>query len=242
MIHAYNRIIRQGTINEPGGKPDPQFALPSTVTWMRALRISSRPLASILPPPMPSTPARASSSDCGRVGIFAWYYGVANAASAMPIALTRIASGGSCQYCKIVGYRGRKSGTGPCSDHSRDGGIDIPAARNSNSPLRPFDTLALLHLNLLPERDHDFRLALIHADSTVDVHGLTGKIAYVANHSHVACEDDANKGVVRIFATHIYECGGTGASGVNLTYRAFNRDGLADVRSGLLRRNGARTS
>ncbi|WP_375699354.1 hypothetical protein [Pseudophaeobacter sp. TrK17] len=35
----YDRIINQGTINEPGGKPDPQFALPSTVNWMRALRI-----------------------------------------------------------------------------------------------------------------------------------------------------------------------------------------------------------
>ena len=35
----YDRIIKQGTINEPGGKPDPQFALPSTVNWMHALRI-----------------------------------------------------------------------------------------------------------------------------------------------------------------------------------------------------------
>lgn len=35
----YDRIIKQGTINEPGGKPDPQFAQPSTVNWMRALRI-----------------------------------------------------------------------------------------------------------------------------------------------------------------------------------------------------------
>jgi hypothetical protein len=35
----YDRIINQGTINEPGGKPDPQFALPSTVNWMRSLRI-----------------------------------------------------------------------------------------------------------------------------------------------------------------------------------------------------------
>lgn len=35
----YNRIIGQGTINEPKGKPDPQFALPSTVNWMSALRI-----------------------------------------------------------------------------------------------------------------------------------------------------------------------------------------------------------
>jgi hypothetical protein len=33
----YDRIIKQGTINEPGGKPDPQFALPSTVNWMHAL-------------------------------------------------------------------------------------------------------------------------------------------------------------------------------------------------------------
>jgi hypothetical protein len=35
----YERIIGQGTINEPEGKPDPQFALPSTVNWMRALRL-----------------------------------------------------------------------------------------------------------------------------------------------------------------------------------------------------------
>ena len=27
----YKRIIEGGTINEPEGKPDPQFALPSTV-------------------------------------------------------------------------------------------------------------------------------------------------------------------------------------------------------------------
>ena len=35
----YDRIINKGTINEPGGKPKPQFALPSTVNWMRALRL-----------------------------------------------------------------------------------------------------------------------------------------------------------------------------------------------------------
>lgn len=35
----YDRIVKQGTINEPEGKPDPQFALPSTVNWMRALRL-----------------------------------------------------------------------------------------------------------------------------------------------------------------------------------------------------------
>ena len=35
----YDRIILGGTINEPKGKPEPQFALPSTVNWMRALRL-----------------------------------------------------------------------------------------------------------------------------------------------------------------------------------------------------------
>jgi hypothetical protein len=35
----YERIIGQGTINDPGGKPQPLFALPSTVNWMGALRI-----------------------------------------------------------------------------------------------------------------------------------------------------------------------------------------------------------
>jgi hypothetical protein len=35
----YDRIIGQGTINDPGGKPQPLFALPSTVNWMRALRM-----------------------------------------------------------------------------------------------------------------------------------------------------------------------------------------------------------
>jgi hypothetical protein len=35
----YKRIIEGGTINEPEGKPEPQFALPSTVNWMRALRL-----------------------------------------------------------------------------------------------------------------------------------------------------------------------------------------------------------
>lgn len=35
----YDRIIRQGTVNEPTGKPDPQFALPATVNWMRAIAI-----------------------------------------------------------------------------------------------------------------------------------------------------------------------------------------------------------
>jgi hypothetical protein len=33
----YDRIIKQGTINEPGGKPDPQFVLPSIVNRMHSL-------------------------------------------------------------------------------------------------------------------------------------------------------------------------------------------------------------
>lgn len=33
----YDRIVRSGTIAEPEGVPDPQFALPSTINWMRAL-------------------------------------------------------------------------------------------------------------------------------------------------------------------------------------------------------------
>ena len=35
----YDRIIGHGTINEPEGKPEPLFALPSTVNWMRALKL-----------------------------------------------------------------------------------------------------------------------------------------------------------------------------------------------------------
>ena len=35
----YDRVIKQGTINEPDGKPQPHFALPSAVNWMRALRL-----------------------------------------------------------------------------------------------------------------------------------------------------------------------------------------------------------
>ncbi len=33
----YTRIVQVGTLSEPNGVPDPQFALPSTVNWMRAL-------------------------------------------------------------------------------------------------------------------------------------------------------------------------------------------------------------
>jgi hypothetical protein len=33
----YKRIVETGTLTEPGGVPDPQFALPSTINWMRAL-------------------------------------------------------------------------------------------------------------------------------------------------------------------------------------------------------------
>lgn len=35
----YSRITETGTITEPRGNPDPRFALPSTVNWMRALAV-----------------------------------------------------------------------------------------------------------------------------------------------------------------------------------------------------------
>ncbi len=35
----YDRLTKQGTLSEPEGVPDPQFALPSTVHWMRALAL-----------------------------------------------------------------------------------------------------------------------------------------------------------------------------------------------------------
>lgn len=115
----YDRIIKQGTINEPDGKPDPHFALPSTVNWMRALRIliedqgvdfgtadafysaqgkrSMRALEenTVLEQlflglhhlsALEQFRGGATSADYARVGILAWYYGIANAASAMTAA------------------------------------------------------------------------------------------------------------------------------------------------------------
>lgn len=35
----YTRIVDTGTLSEPKGAPDPLFALPSTVNWMRALAL-----------------------------------------------------------------------------------------------------------------------------------------------------------------------------------------------------------
>jgi len=115
----YDRIIKQGTINEPGGKPDPQFALPSTVNWMRALRIlvedqginfataeafynkQGKGTMDVLVEntvmeqlllglhhlsALEQFRSGLKASDYARVGILAWYYGVANAASAMTAA------------------------------------------------------------------------------------------------------------------------------------------------------------
>ena len=115
----YNRIVNQGTINEPGGKPDPQFALPSTVNWMRALRIliEDQGIDFTTAEAFYSKQAKrkmgeleentvleqlflglhhfsaleqfrhaTTSADHARVGILAWYYGIANAASAMTAA------------------------------------------------------------------------------------------------------------------------------------------------------------
>lgn len=39
MFSLYNRFITQGTLSDPDEVPDPRFALPSTVNWMRALAI-----------------------------------------------------------------------------------------------------------------------------------------------------------------------------------------------------------
>jgi len=113
----YDRIIKQGTINEPGGKPDPQFALPSTVNWMRAMRILVEGINFASADAFYSKQGKramdvlventvleqlflglhhlsaleqfrsgAKASDYARVGILAWYYGIANAASAMTAA------------------------------------------------------------------------------------------------------------------------------------------------------------
>ncbi len=38
-LSLYQRIVEQGTKSDPEGKPDPRFALPSTVNWMRGLAI-----------------------------------------------------------------------------------------------------------------------------------------------------------------------------------------------------------
>ena len=115
----YDRIIKQGTINEPDGKPDPQFALPSTVNWMRALRILAedegidfetatafykkegkrkmdiRVENTVLEQlflglhhlsALDQFRGGSTAADYARVGVLAWYYGIANAASAMTAA------------------------------------------------------------------------------------------------------------------------------------------------------------
>ncbi|MBC6428888.1 MAG: hypothetical protein GDA55_06635 [Cellvibrionales bacterium] len=116
----YDRIINYGTINEPKGKSNPDFARQATVNWMRALRIliedkdinfatttafyvkaNRRKKMNLL---VENTVleqlflalhhlsalgkfCRGSPvADYARVGVLAWYYGVANAASAMTVA------------------------------------------------------------------------------------------------------------------------------------------------------------
>jgi hypothetical protein len=39
MFSLYNRFTSQGTLSDPDEVPDPLFALPSTINWMRALAI-----------------------------------------------------------------------------------------------------------------------------------------------------------------------------------------------------------
>ncbi len=115
----YDRIINQGTINEPNGKPKPWFALPSTVNWMRALRIlaeneridfgtaisfygkegkrkkdvlvENTVLEQLLLglhhlSALDQFRGGTRAGDYARVGVLAWYYGIANAASAMTAA------------------------------------------------------------------------------------------------------------------------------------------------------------
>jgi hypothetical protein len=38
-VPLHSRIINTGTLSEPKGAPDPHFALPSTINWMRALAV-----------------------------------------------------------------------------------------------------------------------------------------------------------------------------------------------------------
>ncbi len=115
----YKRIIEGGTINEPQGKPDPQFALPSTVNWMRALAIliednkinfstatqfyrkqGKRSMGALVEntvleqlflglhhlSALQKMKNNSPNADYARIGILAWYYGIANAASAMTAA------------------------------------------------------------------------------------------------------------------------------------------------------------
>lgn len=115
----YKRIVEVGTINEPEGKPDPQFALPSTVNWMRAMRIlgiekgldfgaakqfyqpqGKRAMSQFVEntvfeqlflglhhlSALEAMKERVPAADYARIGILAWYYGLANAASAMTAA------------------------------------------------------------------------------------------------------------------------------------------------------------
>ncbi|WP_019594113.1 hypothetical protein [Thioalkalivibrio sp. ALM2T] len=115
----YDRIIKTGTINEPEGKPDPHFALASTVNWMRALRLliedegidfgnaegfykgegkrrmGVRVENTVLEQlflalhhlsALEQLRGGVTATDYARVGVLAWYYGIANAASAMTAA------------------------------------------------------------------------------------------------------------------------------------------------------------
>lgn len=115
----YDRIINHGTINEPGGKPEPQFALPATVNWMRALRLltedegidfasagsfyskqGKRAMGVLVEntvleqlflslhhlSALEQFRRGVTAGDYARVGILGWYYGIANAASAMTAA------------------------------------------------------------------------------------------------------------------------------------------------------------
>ena len=135
----YDRIIHQGTLDDPDGKLDPGFTLPATVNWMKALRIlieaqkidlgkasefyskqgkrnlSDQEHNTVFEQlflslhhlsALEQFREGATTADYARVGILAWYYGIANAASAM------MAAQGTDRTCRPrpTGTRSR-----PCS-------------------------------------------------------------------------------------------------------------------------------
>ncbi len=116
MSMLYKRIIGDGTLNEQGGKPSPQFALPATVNWMHALKlvveeqkidfqsatnfyktVNRKQLLNLAEntvfeqlflalhhlSALQKMNEHRHVGDFARLAIVGWYYGVANAASAM---------------------------------------------------------------------------------------------------------------------------------------------------------------
>ncbi|CAN5125818.1 hypothetical protein BH09PSE2_BH09PSE2_18920 [soil metagenome] len=109
----WSRIIGRGTLNEPEGKPDPTWALPSTLNWMHGMALLTSGLdwksargfysqegkravddlavnttleqlfLSLHHLSTLNALKNVQPADVGRIGVLAWYYGTSNAASAM---------------------------------------------------------------------------------------------------------------------------------------------------------------